>query len=181
MDDLYTFQFTGGPIDNPDQAGQAWIALGHAAAAWARLEQQIDALLFQLNKAQHSEELYNPEHPIAFGNKIKMLKRWFNQHPALKERTQDIRDLTSRLKSLGAERNAMLHSILEGYSPDTETLTFRSLRFEGDGNFKIKLHKTSLKSVSSFAAVTNTANKWLWEISSELFTPDGIERLRKPE
>ena len=88
----HRFDFEGGPIDNFETAREAFEVLGHAAMAWARLESHVDAVLIHVNKAVHSTELYNPEHPIGFANKLKLLKRWFNQHPFLKSLAGEIRE-----------------------------------------------------------------------------------------
>jgi len=93
----HEFRFNGGPISHSSNASPVFLALGHAAAAWSRFEQHIDSILLQVNKEQHSNEilsLYDPNHPRPFKDKIRLLKRYFNKHPALKDYRNKIRDLT---------------------------------------------------------------------------------------
>jgi hypothetical protein len=84
--DIHKIRFTGGPLDSPEEmkaAAELWRAIGLAACAWARLEQHLDAVLIHVNQPKHSEKLHDPDRPIGFKRKIKLLKRWFNQHPVL--------------------------------------------------------------------------------------------------
>lgn len=173
-----TFQFAGGPIEDRDSAASAFLALGHAASAWARLEQLIDAILIHINNIQFSKKLFDPEHPVSFRKKIKLLKRWFNKHPALAEHTDDIRTITSRLKELAEHRNTYLHSIFEAYDPVTKTLALHSLKFLGDDTFHAKSEKVTLEAIETFADLTIKANRYLWHcVAQPLFTPDAVKRL----
>lgn len=183
----HEFRLNGGPINNPDGAQAVFLALGLGAASWARLEQHIDAVLMQVNKEQHSTEilsLFNPDHPLPFTDKIRLLKRYFNKHPALKEHTEAIRSFAKVAKILGQERNIYLHGILERYDSETKTIFIRSVKPLHDPKnpyaFGIAAYSVPLETLQSFAEFANKANDHLEEISRALFTPDAVARLRKP-
>jgi hypothetical protein len=179
-DDLYSFQFAGGPIDAPEAATDVFLAIGHVAASWSRLEQHIDALLLHVNKAAHSATLYRPEHPVAFSGKLDLLKRWFSRHPVLKRLAPHMGELTSRLKSHGKERNRYLHSILDTYNPATKAVTFRSVRYSRDGKFRFSKQTVALLTIRTFADIVNDVNRFLWSMSSDIFTEDALKQLQTP-
>jgi hypothetical protein len=84
--DILGIALTNTPLDSPTEmadAAELFRVLGLASSSWMRLEMHLDMVLLFLNQPQHSEKLYNKDHPMGFRNKIKLLKRWFNQHPAL--------------------------------------------------------------------------------------------------
>ena len=117
-DDEEKFKFIGGPIEQPDQCGNLFHLIGHFAASWARMEQHIDAILIQVNKKDHSDEiddLYDPRHPGTFDQKIKLLKRYFQRHPMLSGHINSVNVLAKGLKDLSSDRNNMLHGIVEDY------------------------------------------------------------------
>src|SRR5215469_7794592 len=83
---VHEIRFGGGPLEDAATAQPLLFALGRLAATWGRLEQQIDTIILQINKRHHSSEvraLFDPEHPVSFRKKIQLLKKYFNQHPAL--------------------------------------------------------------------------------------------------
>jgi hypothetical protein len=178
-DDLYRFEFEGGPIDDPANAPEVFQAIGHFAASWSRLETHIDVLLVQINKRQFSAALHNTDHPISFTGKIKLLKKWFNQHPVLKPYADNVRELTSRLKSLSNERNTYLHSIIESYNPVTQTVVFRYLISIKNDNFKLGTATVPLDRIHGETRMISLSNKFLWTISREIFTDNAIARLGK--
>jgi len=114
-------------------AAELWRAIGLAACTWSRLEQHVEVVLIHLNQRKHSEKLYDQDHPIGFKRKIKLLKRWFNQHPALAEHRDILRTITTDMLSLSVTRNTFLHSILDSYDRATSTATFRAVRPTSDG------------------------------------------------
>jgi hypothetical protein len=133
-DDITRLNFIGGPLDDEEQlkaSAELLNAIGLATCVWARVEQLIDAALIYLNQPKHSEKIHDPDHPIGFKRKIKLLKRWFNQHPALADHRDVIREITTELLELSGTRNAVLHSILDSYDPNTKTLVFRSIQPAG--------------------------------------------------
>src|SRR5262249_16521141 len=106
------FTVSGGPIDECDRAIEVFTALGHGATAWARLERHPTFLLVKINKAEHSPDatsLFQPNHPSQAGNKLKMLKRYFNQHPALAKQADTFRDLRRDIKNALKDRNGYMH------------------------------------------------------------------------
>jgi hypothetical protein len=181
------FLLNGGPISDPSKASAVFLALGHAAAAWSRLEQHIDTILLQVNKEQHSNEilsLYNPDHPRPFSDKIRLLKRYFNKHPALKEHKQKIRDFASAAKKMALERNEYIHSVIQDYDEKTQIVSLLSIQPKYDPDnpylFRIVRYKPPLKTIQSFADFVNRANNSLEKISRQLFTENAVAQLRTP-
>jgi hypothetical protein len=184
----HEFLLNGGPINNPSIAPAVFLALGHAAAAWARLEQHIDSILLQVNKQQHSTEilsLYDPRHPNPFTDKIRLLKKYFNKHPALKNYKDKIRAFAKVAKQMAAERNTFVHSVIQGYNQKTKRLDLVSIGPLYDPKnpylFKITRYNPPLSHVQGFATFINRANNYLEEITRQLFTADAVAKLRKPE
>lgn len=175
----HDFLLIGGPIDDAEAHKELFEAIGLAAISWARLEQHLDAVLIHVNKAKF-EELYEPQHPIAFSGKVRLLKSWFNNHPELSALEDEMRQLTSSLKKLSPHRNFYLHSILEGWNPTTQMVTFNSIKYEGDDDFRCRREDVPLEAIRSFTRMVNVSNKYLSAISRVLFTPDALARFRKP-
>jgi hypothetical protein len=176
-----TFLFDGGPISNPEGAEPVFLALGLAAAAWARLEQHLDAVIIQINKTLHSDErlnLYDPEHPRPFTDKIKLLKRYFKKHPALQKHRKVAHDLLQALPKFALERNSYIHSNMENFDPKTQVVTFRNLHTKKNDAVIIERFTPPLQQIVSFAAAISRANKALRTISTEVFTADAIQQLR---
>ena len=133
-----------------------------------------------INDSAHSAELYKPDHPPTASAKIKMLKQWFNKHPALADLSQNIRKLTSTLKELRLERNFLLHGILEEWDPTTREAQFKIIKYvKVDDTFAVTTKIISLEAISSLANVIKVANQYLAGISRILFTTDALEQLRK--
>lgn len=174
------FLIIGGPLDEPENHRNLFAAIGLIALNWGRLEQHVDTLLIQVNATEHSEELYDPDHPVSFGRKIKLLKTWFNQHPALVNFTADVRDLTSKLKVISAERNLYLHSILERWDEEAKQAHFKCLQYEGNDDFAIKTFTVTLESLLSFGKLVNTSNKMLSLITRQIFTEQAHSALKQP-
>jgi hypothetical protein len=183
LSDIHQIRFLGGPLDELDEtaaAAELWRAIGLAACTWARMEQHIDAVLVHLNQPKHSEKLCDPDHPIGFRRKIKLLKRWFNQHPALAEHRETMRKITSDLLVLSKTRHTFLHSILDAYNPATKTATFRSIQPKTRTTFTVYKHVGTVDNLLAFADHTRNVYLRLARISPKLFTPDAIELLQRP-
>jgi hypothetical protein len=79
---MTTFHFVGGHLDDvPQYAENIVKAVGIAMLNWARLEQQIDALLITVNKPDHSAEAYKQTPYVSIREKIRMFERWFALDP----------------------------------------------------------------------------------------------------
>jgi hypothetical protein len=183
LSDIHKIRYLGGPLDELDEtmaAAELWRAIGFAACIWARMEQHIDAILIHLNQPRHSENLCDPDHPIGFRQKIKLLKRWFNQHPALAKHREAIRKITSDLLVLSKTRHMLLHSILDAYDPRTKTATFRSIKPKTQMTFTVYKHTGTVDNLVAFADRTRNVYLRLARISPQLFMPDAIELLRRP-
>jgi hypothetical protein len=182
------FLLNGGPINNPTSAPAVFLALGHATAAWSRLEQHIDSLLLQVNKKQHSSEilaLYDPHHPNPFIDKIRLLKRYFNKHPALKDYKEKISAFASAAMKMAKERNTYIHSVIQEYDAQKQTIVLLSIRpLYNQKNpylFKITRFNPPISALQSFAVFINRVNNYLEEISRQLFTENAVAKLRTRE
>ncbi|WP_159590363.1 MULTISPECIES: hypothetical protein [Chelativorans] len=174
------FVFVGGPLDAPDGLDDLFRALGFASAQWARLEQHIDAVLIHVNNREHSDTIFDAKHPISFQAKIKLLKRWFNQHPALANLTVDIRTLTTKLKELSPHRNNLIHGVLDSWDAATKTCVLRTLKFIGDDEFNLSNHEYTIEGIETVAELTAMSNRYLSTISQAIFTKDALAQLRTP-
>lgn len=174
------YRLAGGPIDEFSEHLQLFAAIGHAATSWARFESHLDAILIHVNAYEHSAIIYNPEHPITFDRKIKLLKRWFNQHPALAEFTDPIRRITSRGKELSKVRNNFLHFILEDCDEKTLKANFHGLKWIGNDEFLAQRVSITIDGLREFSSIVNAGNAWLEDISRHLFTTAALLRLRTP-
>src|SRR5215204_5755330 len=180
--DFY-ISFIGGPLDDGEQmkaAAELWRAIGLAACTWSRLEQHVEVVLIHLNQREHSEKLYDEDHPIGFKRKIKLLKRWFNQHPALAEHRDTLRTITTDMLSLSVTRNTFLHSILDSYDPATSTATFRAVRPTSDTTYAVSKHVGTVGTLINFAGAVQDTHLRFARISTGLFTADAAARLRIP-
>lgn len=178
MSDLHTFQFIGGPIDDPSDASALFQELGKAAAAWARLEQQVEAILLHVNKKEFSDALF-AVHPVSFTKKLKILKPWFKKHQVLSEHKETMLEITSKLWELAEERNLYLHSILEGFDVQSKIVVFHRILPKGSDEFKFLMSEVPLERISSFVDVVNCTNRYLWSLSQKLFTPEVVSQLEK--
>jgi hypothetical protein len=181
--DIHQIRFAGGPLDSEQglkTCAELFNVIGLAACVWARLELFIDAALIHINQPQHSEKLHDQDHPIGFRRKIKLLKRWYNQHPALAEQRASIRKITSELLELSTTRNQFLHSILDSYDPTTQTAVFRSIRAKTNTTYEALKHVGTLSNLLNFAMSVQDAHRRLGEIFPQLFNPDVAARLQTP-
>jgi len=177
VSNLHTFQFIGGPIDDPSNANALFQELGKAAAAWARLEQQVEAILLHVNKKEFSNELFEV-HPVSFTKKLNTLKPWFEKHQALSEYKEAMLEITSKLWGLADERNLYLHSILEGFDVQSKIVVFHRILPKGRDEFKLLRSEVPLERISSFIDVVNLTNRYLWSLSQKLFTPEVVSQLK---
>jgi hypothetical protein len=183
----HEFTLNGGPINRAERVEAIFFALGHGAAAWARMEQHIDAVLMQVNKEQHSNDilaLFDPDHPRPFTDKLRLLKRYFNKHPALRKHKEAIRSFAKTALILAEERNTYLHGILEYYDEQAKVITIKSIKPKHDPKnpyvFTIATSAVPLETLQGFAKIVNRANDALEEVSRALFTQDAVAKLRKP-
>jgi hypothetical protein len=177
--DLLQFNFRRGPLEDPTGCESIFGAFGLAIMAWARLETQVDCLLIQINKKSISAELFDPDHPVSFSRKLRLLKRWFRRHELLSEHAPVIDEFVARMQKLSAVRNDYFHALLSAYDAKEDVVTLRNIRFIGKDQFHIARRKCSGKQLTSFAAAVTVLNNGLWEITRQLFTRDALGRLRK--
>jgi hypothetical protein len=179
MSEVLTFKFIDGPVDDPSDAEVLFLELGKAAAAWARLEQQVEAILLHVNKKEFSEDLFC-EHPVSFTKKLSILKPWFKTHKALLQYKEPFLEVASKLWDLAEERNLYLHSVLESFNSQSSVAIFHRILPKGNDEFKLVMSAVPLENISSFVEVVNLTNRYLWSVSQDLFTAAAISRLAKP-
>lgn len=178
---LCQFNFSGGPVEAPDTEELAlpFHAFGFVAMAWARLETHLDALLIHLNKRQFSKEIFDPDHPVSFSRKLRLLKTWFGKQKALSKYKPAIDKLAKQLKTLSQARNSFLHALFSAYDAQKSEVTLRSLYYVGDEEFQITRRDFGTEKLIRFGLTVNSANRSLAVITSALFTLDAVEELRK--
>jgi hypothetical protein len=178
---LCEFNFTDGPVESPDAEGLdlPFAAFGFAAMAWARLETHLNALLIHLNKRRFSKEIFDPQHPVSFSRKLRLLKEWFSRHKALKPYKREINKLATQMKTLSGYRNDYLHALFSAYDPAKTEVTLRGLHYVGGEKFHITRRDFSTHKLIVFGMTANSVNRSLAVITSALFTPGAVERLGK--
>jgi hypothetical protein len=178
-------RFLGGPLDSPAEAIEALAVIGHTAACWARMEQHIDVMLIQINREQHSDELidlYDETHPSTFDAKIKMLKRYFNKHPALSQYSEIVIDCATGLKRLAEDRNLLMHGVLQDYDAASKTITVTSTKYHRKtDDFSCLIQPLPLEKLVRHADIVNLAHRTLCDVSRQLFTVDAVARLQRPK
>lgn len=140
----------------------------------------LDMVLMFLNRPHYSKNLYEPDHPVGFKSKIKLLKRWFNQHPVLSVFADEFRCLAGPILSLSRTRNIFLHSILASFDPKTKKGVWRSIKAESQDTYKASMHIGSVGMLISFADETNKKHFELARVTKKIMTPDVLAQLRTP-
>jgi hypothetical protein len=162
------FRVLGGPIDNPKPARKAFQAIGYMSCALARLETHIDLLLYHLNKKEFGKQLFDLKHPLQFTDKVKMLRRYFQQHPNLAAHRKEVEKLTDELPDAAHLRNIPLHAIFDHYDVNTDQVTLTSIRPERPVKLRRVAHgqtKVQVKSINELTAGINAINRRLVEVS----------------
>ena len=180
--DIERITLTNTPLDDPNkmaEAAELFRAIGLATSSWARLETHIDMVLIHLNQPKHSLKLYQKDHPIGFKSKVKLLKRWFNQHPALKPQAGGLRAIAPKFLELGQQRNIFLHSILSDYDPATKRAIWRGIKPEGEETYRVGKHIGSVDHLINFAAASHEAHVKFAKVCRSLYDSGMLEQLRK--
>lgn len=183
---FHPYRYIGGPLENPSHYPDLFQALGEAAMAWARMEQHVDAILVQLNKADHSPDLtpiYNPRHPKPFFDKLELLGDYFNKHPALARYKDAVTDFRMGLSGLAPERNFIFHGILEDFDEKAGEYVINKMTPLGGKvttDFSNRRERGSIEVIHSFTRCVNLAHYGLCEISKDLFTREAVTALRTP-
>lgn len=165
----FSFAPTGGPIDDATpEASVVFEKLGRAAAAWARMEFLLDAILLHINKASESADLYNARHAFGFKNKVDLLKRWLD-HPALAPTKDLTKKVLSLTKELANSRNEILHSHLKAYDPATGVFTIQTIEFKGDDVFRVREGEFKLQALDVLFDLANRSTLALTEIGNAVF------------
>jgi hypothetical protein len=181
--DILSITLTGTPLDSESgmaDAAELFRALGIASTAWMRLEMHLDMVLLFLNQPQHSKTLCEKDHPVGFKSKIKLLKRWFNQHRALKHMSGEFRGLSGPILGLSKTRNIFLHSILSSFDLQTRQGVWRSIKAESEDTYKVAKHVGTVETLISFADEVNRTHFNLAAVTKKVMTVDVRGQLRTP-
>lgn len=174
------FTFDGGPLYKGENLTDLYAAIGRFSLAWSQTEQHIEAMLMQINNRAHSERLFNENHPYGFRKKIKALRRWFNQHPALSELSDHFKLISEKLNELAQHRNNILHGSLVSWDHGSKIAKFRTLKFEGDEEFSIKAHTYPIDTIHTLCNLIALTNRYLSRVSHDIFQKKMLAQLRKP-
>lgn len=179
---IHRYTFIGGPIEAPQENQEIFFWIGLASTSWARMEQHIDAIIMQVNKPSNNHDLFDPDHPKPFGDKIKRLKRLFAHHPDLLEYSPTVDDFSRGLLELAEERNALLHGVLEDFNKANDTFTLNGCRYrKRENDFHHRHQVIPVQRLRELCRLTNIAHYGLCEISKELFTPEFGAKLQRPQ
>lgn len=179
---IHFYTFKGGPIENPKESQEIFFWIGLASASWARMEQHIDAIIMQVNKPSKRHDLFDPEHPRPFGDKIKRLKRLFSGHPDLVEYSHMVNDFSRGLLELAEERNSLLHGVLEAFDKTADKFVINGFKYrKREDDFHHRHQTIPVQRLRELCRLTNIAHYGLCEISKDLFTPEFGKKLQKPQ
>jgi hypothetical protein len=113
---MVSIQFAGGHLDQvPPYAETIITAVGITMLNWARLEQQIDALLICVNKAEFTTEKYIPMRSVSFRAKLDLFERWFVKDRRFEQRRERAERLLEAFKNASADRNLLAHSNVQRF------------------------------------------------------------------
>jgi hypothetical protein len=147
--------------------------------AWGRLETHVNALLIHVNKRRFSSEIFDPDHPVSFSRKLKLLKSWFDKHKALAKFRVKINKLIKTMRELSGFRNDFLHALFENYDAEKKEITLKNLKYIGNDSFHITRRDFEIGKLIVFVRLVNEANRALAALTSKLFTRGAFERLEK--
>jgi hypothetical protein len=171
---LHHFRLSGGPLSHPNTRPEALEAIGWAAAAWTRVETHVDAIIIHVNKVEHASsrpKLYAPRHPNGAQDKIKLMRKWFNDHPALAPKRQEVNKICEHLLDLAKRRNEFVHSLLEDFEHGQVAVALNSVQVKPDGTVNLKKQYVTLREFGAFAGQLNDLNQKLVEVSRFAFHP----------
>lgn len=175
----YEFSPCGGPIDEPDQNAELFVAIGLATAAWGRMEHLLTALVMHLNKAGASEALHDPDPPNAFKRKVKLFEKWINTHPAYSHLKTNGTFFES-LRELADHRNRIAHGHIRSIDKEADTLTIGLLSRSGKDAWSYGTCIMEIPAISEISALANIANRYFTSVADEVFLPDPDEQSQTP-
>lgn len=106
----------GGHLDSPPTWADPIIyATGLAGMHWARLEQNLDALLISVNKPQFEPRRYLPTPNTSFKLKIRIFREWFVKDPRFAKHHDLAAVLARSFRKLAADRVLLTHSNVQEF------------------------------------------------------------------
>ncbi len=177
------FQFVGGHLDNvPPYAENIVKAVGIATLNWARLEQQIDALLITINKPGHSTEPHKQTPYNSFRKKIEMFEKWFAHDPRFVNQHVRAAQLTITITAAAVDRNLLMHSNVQEFieGPPVKMKILKTV-IKSNGLNAIEHAEWTEDLIFGLAKNLNKLSHGLWTISREVLRKDFLDTLQIPE
>lgn len=178
---MTAFQFVGGHLDNiPPYAENIVKAVGIATPNWARLEQQIDALLITINKPGHSTEPHKQTPYSSFSKKIEMFEKWFAHDPRFVNQHERAAQLTITIAAAAVDRNLLMHSNVQEFieGPPVKMKILKTV-IKSDG-LCIEHAEWTEELIFGLAKNLNRLSHRLWTISQEVLRLDFLDTLQIP-
>jgi hypothetical protein len=172
---MTTFQFVGGHLDHVPQYAENMIkAVGIATLNWARLEQQLDALLVTVNKPSHSTEQYGPTPSSSFRRKIEMFDMWFVRDPRFEGQRDRAVQLTKAFTLAADDRNLLTHSNVQQFieGPPVKMVVLKTV-INGD-ELRIERGEWSEDQVFNLARALNWTQYMISRNAEVVSTPTSI-------
>jgi hypothetical protein len=176
---MTTFHFVGGHLDDvPRYAENIVKGVGIAMLNWARLEQQIDALLISVNKPDNSTKPYKPTPYISFAKKIKMFETWFAHDPRFKKQHDRAARLAKAFKLAADDRNLLTHSNVQQFieGPPVRMIVLKTVINRDE--LRIEHGEWTEEQIFGLAKDLNKLSHGLWTISNEVLRHDFLESLQ---
>jgi len=178
---MTTFQFVGGHLDEVPQFAENIIkGVGIAMLNWARLEQQIDALLISVNKPDHSTRPYRPTPNVSFRQKVDMFETWFACDARFTARHDRAARLVKAFKLAADDRNLLTHSNVQEFieGPPVRMIVLKTV-IDGD-ELRIERGEWTEEQIFGLALAKdlNKLSHGLWTISHEVLREDFLDTLR---
>jgi hypothetical protein len=174
-----TFQFVGGDLDQvPKYAENIIAGVGIAMLNWARLEQQLDALLISVNKPDHATKSYTQTPSINFKKKIDMFETWFVHDPRFKNQHDRAARLVKSFKLAVDDRNLLAHSNVQKFieGPPVRMIVLKTII--NSDKLIIERGEWTETAIFGLAKDFNNLSHGLYTISEEVLRPDFIDALR---
>ena len=121
--------------------------------------------------------IHQPHHPRSVRDKIKLLRRYYNRHPALAQFKELADNLFGRMLASALDRNHLLHSVLEDFTPDGKVV-LNGIFSKPDTTSHLKRLKVPVGEFGALARTMNNFNLELSVLSKAAFTLEMRERLR---
>lgn len=164
-----TFSVKSTPfIDDPDNAGEYYEALGRAIFLWGRFENGFNMCLMIVRNIPGGDKLM-PEFPLAWKRKAQTWRKAFNTLPELAEWKANALRLITDATDTAQERHALFHGDWGEFTSD-EPLTAQLTTWKHKGKgYIIGRREVSIDHLHAFAAEADRLNTrlvpYMWNLS----------------